>query len=65
MTDDSKIKQLWIEECQRRYYAYLKGELAALSGEEVMKRARAQLAREAEKPRSGEIFIEPSTNQNS
>lgn len=37
---DADVERLWIEEAQRRYDAFLKGELEALSGEEVMNRAR-------------------------
>jgi putative addiction module component (TIGR02574 family) len=36
-------EQLWIDEAQRRYEAYLKGELEALPGDEVMTRARNRL----------------------
>jgi putative addiction module component len=37
---DEDVGGLWIEEAQRRYAAYQKGELEALPGDEVMKRAR-------------------------
>ena len=37
---DADAEQLWIDEAQRRYDSYLKGELAALPGDEVMARAR-------------------------
>jgi putative addiction module component (TIGR02574 family) len=40
---DANAEQLWIDEAQRRYDAYLKGELEALPGDEVMKRARERL----------------------
>ena len=40
---DRDVEQIWIEEVQRRYDAYLRGELEALPGEEVMERARARL----------------------
>jgi len=40
---DADAEQLWIQEAQRRYDAYLRGEIAALPGEEVMKRARERL----------------------
>ena len=40
---DGNTEQLWIEEAQRRYDAYLKGELEALPGEDVMRRARERL----------------------
>ena len=66
MTDDSKIQQLWIEEAQRRYAAYLKGELKSHAGEDVMARARARIMKESTKrPRSGEMFIETGEQTNS
>ena len=37
---DRDIERLWVEEFQRRYEAYLKGELKSVSGEEAMSRAR-------------------------
>jgi putative addiction module component (TIGR02574 family) len=40
---DADAEQLWIDEAQRRYEAYLKGELEALPGDEVMTRARNRL----------------------
>jgi putative addiction module component (TIGR02574 family) len=40
---DEDVDRLWIEEAQRRYAAYKKGNLEALPGEEVMKRARERL----------------------
>lgn len=40
---DRDAERLWLEEAQRRYDAFLAGEMAAVSGEEVMKRARARL----------------------
>ena len=33
---DAETEQLWIDEAQRRYDSYLKGELEALPGDEVM-----------------------------
>jgi hypothetical protein len=42
-TVDEDAERLWLEEAQRRYEAYLKGELEALPGEDVMKRARERL----------------------
>ena len=39
----SDIEQLWISESQRRYDAYLKGEIEAHPGDEVMTRARNRL----------------------
>jgi hypothetical protein len=40
---DSDVEQIWIAEAQRRYQAYLKGELESLPGDEVMSRARSRL----------------------
>lgn len=40
---DPEVEQLWIAESQRRYAAYLKGDIRALSGDEVMSRARSRL----------------------
>lgn len=40
---DSDVERLWIEESQRRYEAYLRGELKAISGDDVMSRARRRL----------------------
>jgi Putative addiction module component len=40
---DSEVEQIWIVEAQRRYQAYLKGEIESLSGDEVMSRARNRL----------------------
>ena len=40
---DPGVEQLWIEEAQRRYDAFLRGELDALPGDEVMARARNRL----------------------
>jgi hypothetical protein len=40
---DAGIEQVWIEEAQRRYEAFLKGELEALPGNAVMARARNRL----------------------
>lgn len=37
---DPNAEQLWLEEAERRYDAFLKGELYARLGEEVMQRAR-------------------------
>jgi Putative addiction module component len=42
-SSDGNVERLWIEESQRRYEAYLRGELSAVSGEEVMSRARSRL----------------------
>ena len=35
-TIDPKADQLWLEEAQRRYEAFLRGEFEALPGDEVM-----------------------------
>jgi len=40
---DGDVERLWIEEAQRRYDAYRRGELKAQPGDEVMNRARARL----------------------
>lgn len=42
-TLDSEVEQVWIAEAQRRYQAYLNGELEALPGDEVMAKARSRL----------------------
>jgi hypothetical protein len=41
---DADVERLWVEEEQRRYDAYLKGELEALPGDDVMNRARSRVA---------------------
>jgi hypothetical protein len=41
---DADIERLWVDEAQRRYDAYLEGELEALPGDEVMARARSRVA---------------------
>jgi len=40
---DGDVEQLWIDEAQRRYDAYRRGEMEAHPGDEVMTRARARL----------------------
>lgn len=40
---DSNVEQLWVAESQRRYEAYLRGEIEASPGDEVMTRARNRL----------------------
>ena len=40
---DPNAEQLWIDEAQRRYDAFLAGKLKALPGEEVMRRGRRRL----------------------
>jgi len=42
-SSDSDVEQLWIAESQRRYDAYLRGELKSVSGEDVMGRVRSRL----------------------
>lgn len=37
------VERLWIDEAQRRYDAFLKGDLESLPGDEVMARARHRL----------------------
>ena len=40
---ESNVEQLWIAEAQRRYQAYLKGEISLRPGDEVMSEARSRL----------------------
>jgi putative addiction module component (TIGR02574 family) len=40
---DANVEQLWIDEAQRRYDAYQKGELDSRPGDEAMARARNRL----------------------
>jgi putative addiction module component (TIGR02574 family) len=40
---DTEVEQIWIAEAQRRYQAYLKGEIESLPGDDVMSRARSRL----------------------
>ena len=42
-SQDSDVEQVWITEAQRRYQAYLRGEIEAHDGDEVMTRARNRL----------------------
>ncbi len=37
------VEELWLEEARRRYDAYRRGEMQAVSGDEAMARARSQL----------------------
>ncbi len=46
-TVDVDVEQFWIKEAQRRYDAYLKGELEALPGEEVMNPGSQRIERGA------------------
>lgn len=39
-TIDPNAEHLWLEEAQRRYDAFFRGELEARPGDEVMQRAR-------------------------
>lgn len=41
--NDHEVEQLWLEEAQRRYDQYLRGEIEAVPVEEVMARARKRL----------------------
>jgi len=40
---DSNVEQLWVAESKRRYQAYIRGEIEACPGDEVMTRARKRL----------------------
>jgi hypothetical protein len=40
---EADAEQLWVDEAQRRYDAYQRGELEARGGDEVMARARNRL----------------------
>ena len=42
-SSDPDVEQLWVAESQRRYEAYLRGELKSVSGEDVMARVRSRL----------------------
>lgn len=42
-TIDPDADELWLEEARRRYDAFLRGEIEARPGEEVMQRARNRL----------------------
>lgn len=42
MSVDANAEQLWIDEARARHNAFLKGELEALLGDEVMDRARTR-----------------------
>ncbi|HEX6715751.1 MAG TPA: hypothetical protein VF088_01495 [Pyrinomonadaceae bacterium] len=41
--EKARLVRLWMEESQRRYQAYLKGEIEVKPGDEVMNRARSIL----------------------
>lgn len=40
---DSEVERIWIAEAQRRYQAYLRGEIDSFPGDEVMSRVRGRL----------------------
>jgi len=40
---DADVEQLWIAESQRRYQAYLRGELHSVPGDEAIVNARNRL----------------------
>ena len=42
-TVDTGVEQAWIDEAQRRYDAFLRGELEGLPGDAVMARVRSRL----------------------
>ena len=42
-SQDRDVEQVWVAEAQRRYEAYLRGEIEAHDGDEVMTRARNRL----------------------
>jgi len=42
-TEDADAERLWLDEAQRRYEAYSRGELEARPGDEVLQRARDRL----------------------
>jgi hypothetical protein len=58
----SEIERLWIKEAARRLDAYRRGDIEAVSGDEVMRRARKRFSQEFGKQlRSGEMFIDRPT----
>ena len=42
-SQDRDVEQLWVVEAERRYEAYLKGEIEAHDGDAVMTRARNRI----------------------
>ena len=42
-SDADDVEQLWIAESQRRYEAYLRGELKTVAGDEVMANVRNRI----------------------
>ncbi len=41
--EDEDVQALWMDEAKRRYDAYLRGEMEAIDGDEVMARLRNSL----------------------
>ena len=41
--EDPDVEKLWLEEAERRYAQYLRGEVEAIPGDEVMAEARKRL----------------------
>ena len=41
--NDPDVEKLWVEEAERRYAQYLRGEVDAMPGDEVMAEARKRL----------------------
>jgi hypothetical protein len=48
---DPDIERLWMEEAERRYAQYRRGEIEAISGDEAMARARKRLAEARKRPK--------------
>ena len=42
-TSDADVEKVWIAESERRYEAYVRGEVKSLPGDEVMARAKRRL----------------------
>ena len=42
---DQEAEHLWLEEAERRYDTFIRGEIEARPGDEVMQRARDRLGR--------------------
>ena len=42
-SQDGDVERMWIAEAERRYQAYLRGEIEAHDGDEVMTRTRNRL----------------------
>ena len=42
-TSDADVEKVWIAESERRYEAYVQGEVKSLPGDEVMARAKRRL----------------------